>query len=109
MSNTNNNMQTQTSSALHNAIMEYGGKYHPPTLAPSNYNPPYEYQWIPNPAPETPVTDGTNGGNQTHPDRVKEIYATVSKEIKKKMDAEAEAVQIIFTGIDNDIYSTIDA
>ncbi|GJR16016.1 hypothetical protein Tco_0798668 [Tanacetum coccineum] len=38
MSNTNNNnMQTQTSSALHNAIMEAGGKDHPPMLASSNY------------------------------------------------------------------------
>ncbi|GKE50827.1 hypothetical protein Tco_1485983, partial [Tanacetum coccineum] len=35
MSNTNNNnMQTQTSSALYNAIMEAGGKDCPPMLAP---------------------------------------------------------------------------
>ncbi|GKC88155.1 hypothetical protein Tco_1148804 [Tanacetum coccineum] len=34
MSNTNNNLQTQTSSALHNAIMEAGGKDRPPMLAP---------------------------------------------------------------------------
>nr|GEY58406.1 hypothetical protein [Tanacetum cinerariifolium] len=33
MSNTNNNMQTQTSSALHNAIMKDGGKDRPPMLA----------------------------------------------------------------------------
>nr|GEW58505.1 hypothetical protein [Tanacetum cinerariifolium] len=56
MSNTNNNFQTQTSNSLHNAIMEAGGKDHPPMLAP-----------------------------------------------------EAEAVQIILTWIDNDIYSTVDA
>ncbi|GJT58318.1 hypothetical protein Tco_0993372 [Tanacetum coccineum] len=37
MSNTNTNLQTQTSNALHNAIMEAGGKDHPPMLAPSNY------------------------------------------------------------------------
>ncbi|GKD14897.1 hypothetical protein Tco_1199304 [Tanacetum coccineum] len=37
MSNTNNTMQTQTSNALHNAIMEAGGKDRPPMLAPSNY------------------------------------------------------------------------
>ncbi|GKF12910.1 hypothetical protein Tco_0050836 [Tanacetum coccineum] len=36
MSNTNN-MQTQTSSALHNAIMEAGGKDRPPMQAPGNY------------------------------------------------------------------------
>ncbi|GJR97243.1 retrovirus-related pol polyprotein from transposon TNT 1-94 [Tanacetum coccineum] len=34
MSNTNNTMQTQTSNALHNAIMEAGGKDHPLMLAP---------------------------------------------------------------------------
>nr|GEW75070.1 integrase, catalytic region, zinc finger, CCHC-type, peptidase aspartic, catalytic [Tanacetum cinerariifolium] len=34
MSNTNNNMQTQTSNTLHNAIMEAGGKDRPPMLAP---------------------------------------------------------------------------
>ncbi|GJY05420.1 hypothetical protein Tco_0371360 [Tanacetum coccineum] len=34
MSTTNNNLQTQTSNALHNAIMEAGGKDRPPMLAP---------------------------------------------------------------------------
>ncbi|GKA97010.1 hypothetical protein Tco_0824904 [Tanacetum coccineum] len=34
MSNTNTNLQTQTLNALHNAIMEAGGKDHPPMLAP---------------------------------------------------------------------------
>ncbi|GJR83755.1 hypothetical protein Tco_0154540 [Tanacetum coccineum] len=66
MSNTNNNnMQTQTSSALHNAIMKAGGKDRPPMLAP--------------------------------------------EDIQKWITAEAEAVQIILTGIDNGIYSTADA
>ncbi|GKA26198.1 hypothetical protein Tco_0712307 [Tanacetum coccineum] len=37
MSNTNNNLQTQTSNTLHNAIMEIGGKDRPPMLAPDNY------------------------------------------------------------------------
>nr|GEV58527.1 reverse transcriptase domain-containing protein [Tanacetum cinerariifolium] len=37
MSNTNNTMQTQTSNALHNAIMEAGGKDRPPMLASGNY------------------------------------------------------------------------
>ncbi|GKC77383.1 hypothetical protein Tco_1128157 [Tanacetum coccineum] len=36
MSNTNNNLQTQTSNALHNAIMEVGGKDRPPMLAPES-------------------------------------------------------------------------
>nr|GEW06494.1 hypothetical protein [Tanacetum cinerariifolium] len=34
MSNTNNNIQTQTSNTLHNAIMEAGSKDRPPMLAP---------------------------------------------------------------------------
>ncbi|GKB45172.1 hypothetical protein Tco_0890114 [Tanacetum coccineum] len=70
MSNTNNTMQTQTSNALHNAIMEASGKDRPPMLAPDNYvqckslikryidtkpnnelihyclqNPPYKFKW----------------------------------------------------------------
>ncbi|GKE31112.1 hypothetical protein Tco_1450434 [Tanacetum coccineum] len=70
MSNTNNTMLTQTSNALHNAIIEAGGKDRPPMLAPSNYvqwksrikryidtkpnnelihyclqNPPYKFKW----------------------------------------------------------------
>ncbi|GKC91964.1 hypothetical protein Tco_1157406 [Tanacetum coccineum] len=61
MSNSNINLQTQSSNALHNAIMEAGNKDRPPMLAPGNY-----VQW-------------------------------------------KSAVQIILTGIDNDIYSTVDA
>ncbi|GKF32371.1 hypothetical protein Tco_0102169 [Tanacetum coccineum] len=38
-----------------------------------------------------------------------ENYMNVSQDIRNQLDAEAEAVQIILTGIDNDIYSTIDA
>ncbi|GKC11504.1 hypothetical protein Tco_1008286 [Tanacetum coccineum] len=36
MSNTNNTMQTQTSNALHNAIMKAGSKDRPPMLAPGS-------------------------------------------------------------------------
>ncbi|GJS15412.1 hypothetical protein Tco_0409884 [Tanacetum coccineum] len=38
-----------------------------------------------------------------------ENYKNVSQDIRDQLNAEAEAVQIILTGIDNDIYSTIDA
>nr|GEX42368.1 hypothetical protein [Tanacetum cinerariifolium]GEX64617.1 hypothetical protein [Tanacetum cinerariifolium] len=76
-------MQTQTSSALHNATMEAGGKDHPLMLAPGNYvqwkprikryidtklnhkhihfclkNPPYQYKFLPTDANATPVTPG---------------------------------------------------
>ncbi|GJT76983.1 hypothetical protein Tco_1043708, partial [Tanacetum coccineum] len=77
MSNTNNNLQTQTSNALHNAIMEAGGNDHPLMLAPGNYvqwksrikryidtkpnnehihyclqNPPYKFKWTEKTVPE---------------------------------------------------------
>nr|GFC83937.1 hypothetical protein [Tanacetum cinerariifolium] len=102
-------MKTQTSNTLYNAIMEAGSKDRPPMLAPGNYiqwksrikryidtkpnrelihycldNPPYELGWN-----DKPVLD--------------------SEEIRDQLNAEAEAVQIILTGIDNEIYSTVDA
>nr|GEY83318.1 hypothetical protein [Tanacetum cinerariifolium] len=121
-------MQTQTSNTLHNAIMEAGSKDRPPMLAPGNYvqwksrikryidtkpnheliyycltNPPYELGWIDKEiliSEESPITRS---------ERFQETYKNVSQEIRDQLNAEAEAVQIIFTGIDNDIYSTVDA
>ncbi|GJV89400.1 hypothetical protein Tco_1533338 [Tanacetum coccineum] len=66
MSNSNTNLQTQTSSALHNAIMEAGGKDRPPMLAP-----------VP---PATPDIDGTLPQPR---EEVMETYATVSEDTKK--------------------------
>ncbi|GJR74618.1 hypothetical protein Tco_0086983 [Tanacetum coccineum] len=82
MSNSNTNLQTQSSNALHNAIMEAGSKDRPPMLAPGNY-----VQWK---------------------SRIKR-YIDTKLRIRDQLNAEAEAVQIILTGIDNDIYSTVDA
>nr|GEX37884.1 reverse transcriptase domain-containing protein [Tanacetum cinerariifolium] len=49
-------------------------------------------------------------GNPTNSaDKVFETYKNVTHEIRDQLNAEAEAVQIILTGIDNDIYSTVDA
>nr|GFD27171.1 hypothetical protein [Tanacetum cinerariifolium] len=45
----------------------------------------------------------------TRSERFQEMYKNVSQEIRDQLNAEAEAVQIILTGIDNDIYSTVDA
>nr|GEY67504.1 hypothetical protein [Tanacetum cinerariifolium] len=75
-------MQTQTSNTLHNAIMEAGSKDRPLMLAPGS-----------------PITTTA---------RIHETYKNVSKEIKDQLNAKVEAVQIILTGIDNDIYSTVD-
>nr|GEV17450.1 hypothetical protein [Tanacetum cinerariifolium] len=96
MSNTNNTLQTQTSNALHSAIMESGGKDRP-TI------PPHEFQLI-NPTAKV-AEDGTEITTAGH----MEAYHNVSKEIRDQHDTEAKTIQIILTGIDNDIYSTVDA
>ncbi|GJV91028.1 hypothetical protein Tco_1538841 [Tanacetum coccineum] len=110
MSNTNNNMKTQTSSALHNAIIKDGGKDHPPMLAPGNYvqwksqikryidtkinhelihfflkNLPYQYKFRVPDADATPATPSNDGT----PQQPRE--------------------EIILRGIDKDIYSIVDA
>nr|GFA58373.1 hypothetical protein [Tanacetum cinerariifolium] len=66
-------------------------------------NPPYELGWK-----EKPIFNAAeNPTNLT--DRVFETYKNVKQEIRDQLNAKAEAVQIILTGIDNDIYSTVDA
>ncbi|GJT53336.1 hypothetical protein Tco_0988390 [Tanacetum coccineum] len=53
-----------------------------------------------------PVAEGSS---ETTTKRYMENYKNVSQDIRDQLNAEAEAVQIILTGIDNDIYSTVDA
>nr|GEZ29067.1 retrovirus-related Pol polyprotein from transposon TNT 1-94 [Tanacetum cinerariifolium] len=84
-------MQTQTSNTLHNAIMEAGGKDRPPMLAPDK---------------EVLISEGSY---VTTTETYMETYKNVSQDIRDQLNVEAEAVQIILTGIDNDIYSTVDA
>ncbi|GJY58753.1 hypothetical protein Tco_0458645 [Tanacetum coccineum] len=84
MSNTNTNLQTQSSNALHNAIMEAGGKDRSPMLAPE-------------------------GSSETTTEGYMENYKNVSQDIRNQLDAKAEAVHIILTRIDNDIYFIVDA
>ncbi|GJW22419.1 hypothetical protein Tco_0033041 [Tanacetum coccineum] len=128
MSNSNTNLQTQSSNALHNAIMEAGSKDRPPMLAPGNYvkwksrikryidtkpnselihyclqNPPHMYQWA---EKTVPVAEGSS---ETTTERYMENYKNVSQDIRDQLNAETEAVQIILTWIDNEIYSTVDA
>nr|GEY52066.1 hypothetical protein [Tanacetum cinerariifolium] len=80
-------MQTQTSNTLHNAIVEAGSKD----------------CWK-----EKFILDA-EGNPTTATQKVFETYKYVMQEIRDQLNAEAEAVQIILTGIDNDIYSTVDA
>nr|GFC72522.1 hypothetical protein [Tanacetum cinerariifolium] len=87
-------MQTQTSNTLHNAIMEAGSKDHPPMLTPG---------WK-----EKFVLD-SEGNPTTTTEKVFETYKNVTQEIRDQLDAEAETIQIILTGIHYDIYSTVDA
>nr|GEX32707.1 hypothetical protein [Tanacetum cinerariifolium] len=121
-------MQTQTSNALHNAIMEAGGKDRPPMLAPGNYvqwksiikryidtkpnhelihyclqNLPYEYKWI------DKAVLVAEGSTETTTKRYMENYKNVSQDIRDQLNAEAEGIQIVLTWIDKDIYSTVDA
>ncbi|GKB30267.1 hypothetical protein Tco_0869668 [Tanacetum coccineum] len=104
MSNTN--LQTQTSNALQNAIMEAGGKNRPPMLAPGNY-----VQWkfrIKRYIETKPNNELIHYCLQNPPYKFKWSEKTVPV-AEYQLSAEAEAVQIILTGIDTDIYSTVDA
>nr|GEX94272.1 hypothetical protein [Tanacetum cinerariifolium] len=108
--------------------MEAGSKDHPPMLAPGNYvqrkskikryidtkpnhelihycltNPPYKLGWIDK---EVPISEGSP---ITKTERFQDTYKNVSQDICDQLNTKAEAIQIILTGIDNDIYSTVDA
>ncbi|GKE83705.1 hypothetical protein Tco_1557447, partial [Tanacetum coccineum] len=121
MSNLNTKLQIQSLNALHNAIMEAGSKDRPPMLAPGNYvqwksrikryidtkpnrelihyslqNPPYIYQWA------EKTVSVAEGSSETTTERYMENYKNVSQDIRDQMNA-------VLTGIDNDIYSTVDA
>nr|GEY07269.1 hypothetical protein [Tanacetum cinerariifolium] len=84
-------MQTQTSNTLHNVIMEAGSKDPPPMLAPDK---------------EVQISEGSH---VTRTETYMETYKNVSQDIRDQLNAKAKAVQIILTGIDNAIYSTVDA
>nr|GFB61617.1 RNA-directed DNA polymerase, eukaryota [Tanacetum cinerariifolium] len=66
-------------------------------------NPLYELGWKDK---EVPTSEGSL---VTRTERVNETYKNVSQDIRDQLNAKAEAVQIILTGIDNDINSTVDA
>ncbi|GJU50446.1 hypothetical protein Tco_1220001 [Tanacetum coccineum] len=58
---------------------------------------------------ERTVQWGANGSSETTTERYTENYNNVSQDIRGQLNAEAEAIQVILIGIDNDIYSTVDA
>nr|GEY39034.1 hypothetical protein [Tanacetum cinerariifolium] len=66
-------------------------------------NPPYEYKWT------DKAVQVAEGSTETTTERYMENYKNVSQDIRDQLNAEAEAIQIILIGIDNDIYSTVDA
>nr|GFA19148.1 hypothetical protein [Tanacetum cinerariifolium] len=66
-------------------------------------NPPYEYKWT------DKAVLVVEGSFETTTERYMENYKNVLQDIHDQLNAEAEAVQIILIGIDNDIYSTVDA
>ncbi|GJU36399.1 hypothetical protein Tco_1184753 [Tanacetum coccineum] len=99
MSNTNTNFQTQTSNALHNAIMEAGGKDRPPMLAPGNY-----VQW----------KSRIERYIDTKPNNKHIHYCLQNPPYKFKWTEKTILVvegssETTTEGIDNDIYSTVDA
>nr|GEZ54927.1 hypothetical protein [Tanacetum cinerariifolium] len=65
-------------------------------------NPPYEYTW------NDKVVPVAKGSSETTTERYMENYKNVSQDIRDQQNTEAEAVHIILTGIDIDIYSIVD-
>nr|GEW00232.1 hypothetical protein [Tanacetum cinerariifolium] len=105
--------------------MEAGGKDRPPILSHGNYvqwksrikryidtkpnnehihyclqNPPYKFKWT-----EKTILVA-EGSSKTTTKGYTKNYKNVSQDIRNQLYAEAKAIQIILTGIDNDIYST---
>nr|GFC47488.1 hypothetical protein [Tanacetum cinerariifolium] len=66
-------------------------------------NPPYELGW------KDKFIIDAEGNPTTTTHQVFETFQNVEQEIRNQPNAKAEAVQIILTGIDNDIYSIVDA
>nr|GEZ95224.1 hypothetical protein [Tanacetum cinerariifolium] len=66
-------------------------------------NPPYKYTWA------DKFVLVSECSFETTTEGYMENYKNVSQDIRDQLNAEAEAVLIILTGIDNDIYSTVDA
>ncbi|GJV46067.1 hypothetical protein Tco_1430603 [Tanacetum coccineum] len=70
-----------------------------------------QYKFKSTDADATPAPPGNDDTplQQQPRGEVMETFATVPEDIQKWITVETEVVQIIFTGIDNDIYSIVDA
>nr|GEV96014.1 hypothetical protein [Tanacetum cinerariifolium] len=90
-------MQNQTSNTLHNAIMEAGGKDRPSMLAPGNY---------------VQLKSRIKRYIDTKPNHELIDYCLKNPPYKYQWadkDVPVAEVQNILIGIDNDIYSIVDA
>nr|GEX73110.1 hypothetical protein [Tanacetum cinerariifolium] len=115
MSNTNNNLQTQTSNALYNAILEAGAKDRSPILASGNYvkwksrikryidtklnnelihyclqNPPYKFKWT---EKTVPVTEGVKGYILSTSMKICRFLISQNKAIERLKQGESINVQ----------------
>ncbi|GKB30480.1 hypothetical protein Tco_0869881 [Tanacetum coccineum] len=123
MSNTNTNLQTQTLNALHNAIMEAGGKDRPPMLAPGNYvqwksriiryidtkpnnelihyclqNPPYKYKWTEKTVPVAEVDACPNACEMWKAiERLKQVLTSIITRMSKNEVNEIRAERLART------------
>nr|GFA26317.1 hypothetical protein [Tanacetum cinerariifolium] len=123
-----NSIEYASEIELECAKVRAGSKDRPPMLAPGNYiqwksrikryidtkpnrehihycleNPPYELGW------KDKFINDADGNPTTATHQVFETLQNVEQVIRDRLNAKVEAVQIILTGIDNDIYSTVDA
>ncbi|GKC60288.1 hypothetical protein Tco_1087886, partial [Tanacetum coccineum] len=97
MSNTNTNLQTQTSNALHNAIMETGGKDRPPMLA-------LVITFSGNIESRDTSTLNLIMNTSTI---VSKIHLTNSNGLRRLFQLQKEVQKPLQKGIDNDIYSIV--
>ncbi|GKB70637.1 retrovirus-related pol polyprotein from transposon TNT 1-94 [Tanacetum coccineum] len=72
------------------------------TMPSWKQNLPYKFKWT------EKTVSVAEGSLETTTEGYMENYKNVSQDIRDQLNAEAEAVQIILTGIDNDIYSIVD-
>ncbi|GJZ11683.1 retrovirus-related pol polyprotein from transposon TNT 1-94 [Tanacetum coccineum] len=99
MSNTNTNLQTQTSNALHNDIIEAGGKDRPPMLALGNYNLPYKFKWT---EKTVPVAEGssettTEGLKQGESINVQDLETNLYWEFGKFTSRDGESLESYYS------------